>query len=331
MNKIGRYLEAREKGVRWLLRQINSDGSIGPVEEGVNYYRVPWALAVCGHTKEAIGLVEWIRRNMFTAEGDFAGRFPRGDYERAYYAYPNANLVYGAHILRQFDISYRGVSFLINKLQDRENGGFFNELENTGPSGEEEVWNNCQAGLACLITGHLAEAEKVGIFLEKVWKAQPDPENKLYHTFSQAQGLVTDLEGKDLLGAYVLEKSAERQWYFVPGIAAALLTRLYMATRKGKYLKLARRHQAFAMDCTEKQFEVPQVCKTGWGSALLYLVTKERQYRDWTIRVGDYFVQSQMEDGHWANIEPFVYPRHDLEITAEFVVHLDTIIGALST
>jgi len=328
MDKIDTYLEARERGLQWLLRQINADGSVGSVEEGISYYRVPWSLAVCGHTREAAALLGWIRRNMFTAQGDFAGRFPR---HKPYHVYPNAALVYGAHILRQFDISYRGIRFLIEKLQDPENGGFFKDLEHTDREGEEEAYTTSQAGLACLITGHLAEAEKVGAFLEMLWRAQPDPQNRLYHVFSPGRGLITDLEGKDAVGAYVLEKQAEQQWYFVPGIAAAVLARLYMATGKEEYLKLAQNYQAFAMECTEKQFEVPQVGKTGWGAALLYQVTKESQYRDWTIRVGDYFVHSQREDGHWENIEPYTELRYNLEATSEFVVHLDTIIGVLST
>lgn len=328
MDRMDAYWGAREKGLQWLLSQVNPDGSVGPVEEGISYYRVPWALAVCGRTREAAALLEWIRRNMFTAEGDFAGRFPR---RKPYHVYPNANLVYGAHILRQFDISYRGIGFVIDRLQDPQNGGFFKDPVHTGPHGEEEVYTTSQAGLACLITGHLGAAEKVGAFLEMVWKAQPDPQNKLYHVFSPSQGLVTDLEGKDAVGAYVVEKQAERQWYFVPGIAAAVLARLYMATGKETYLNLAQHYQGFAMECTDKQFEVPQVGKTGWGAALLYQVTKESQYRDWTIRVGDYFVRSQKADGHWENIKPFDEPRYNLEATSEFVVHLDTIIGALST
>jgi hypothetical protein len=331
MDKLDAYLQAKERGVQWLLKQIHPDGSIGPVEAGVEYYRVPWAFAVSGRTVEAMRLTDWIGRNMFTPEGDFAGKYPRGaSYEGAFYAYPNANLVYGAHMLRRFDISYRGIQWVVDHLFDAHSGGFFTEPQEVGASDESEIWLSMQCSLSFLVAGRLDIAEQTGAWLRRIWEDQPDRENKLYHTFSSSKGLITDLKGKAARTAYVVEREAERQWYFVPGIAAAFLVRLYLATGKSDYLELAKAYQSFAMRCTDKQFDVPQVCKTGWGAALLYLATREKQYQDWMIRVGDYFVETQQENGTWLNVVPYREPQHILEITSEFVVHLDTIIGTLT-
>jgi len=335
MNKIYLYEKAKEKGVKWLLAQNNGDGSYGPVEKGMHYFRVPWALAVSGHTAEAVANIEWIKKNMWTEDSDFNGKYPRphGKHDGAFYIYPNAALIYGAHMLRQFDISIPGMEFLIKNYHDNENGGFYNNIDEAGPSGEKEMCNNSQGGLSALMTGNIEIAKKVALFLKNVYDAQPELPDRLYIYYSTEKGLITDFSNKES-GAkktYVIEAQEPGQMYFAPGIATAFLVRLYMVTKNKEYLELAEKYLEFSMGCTERQFEVPQVRKTGWGSALLYQVTKKEIYKEWAIRVGDYMVVSQFDGGYWEQKEPHKQLEWTLRATAESIVHLDTIIGALST
>jgi len=321
-------LEARTRGLDWLLKMRNPDGSIGPYEKGLFYYRVPWAFAVTGRDREASMLLQWIRENMFTEEGDFAGKYSRGDWVRYYYSYPNANIIYGAHILRQFDLSYKGMRFLLT-LQDRESGGFFDEMSEDGPCGEEDIWCSSQAGLTCLVTGHVKEAELVASFLEMIYESQPDIAHRLYHVYSPGKGLVTEFP-EEKAKAYYVDAEKPKQWYFMPGIASAFLCRMYMATGKSRYLELAEKYMEFAMRC-KYLFSAPQVCKVGWGAALLYQVTRDHRYYDLAARVADYFIEHQYPEGYWINVAPYRELPHIIEITAEFVVHLDTILCALTT
>lgn len=327
MVNMEQILEARRKGIDWVLRQRNPDGSIGPYEEGIFYYRVPWALAVTGHTREASMLLEWIRDNMFTSDGDFAGKYSRNDWIN-YYSYPNANIIYGAHILRQFDISYKGMKFLLT-LQDKESGGFFNRKDETVASGEEDLWCTSQAGLTCLVTGHLKEAMKVASFVETIYKLQPDINRRLYFVYSPSKGLLTDFP-EERARAYCVEADKPKQWYFEPGIAAAFLCKMYLATGESSHLDLAESYIEFAMRCTQL-FSTPQVCKVGWGAALLYQITKKTQYYDLAMKVAEYFVEHQYPEGYWLNIAPYRTLPNVIEITSEFVVHLDTILSAIST
>jgi hypothetical protein len=321
-------MAARRKGLEWLLAHLNPDGSIGPYEKGIAcYYRAPWTFAVTGRGREASRLLEWIRINMFSPEGDFAGAYTREDYD-SFYVYPNANIIYGAQMLRQFDISYRGMEFLLG-FQDGESGGFFTRREEIGPSGREDVWYSSQAGLTCLLTGRLREARKTGVFLRKVYDMQPDIENRLYNVYSPEIGLVTEF-AEDEAKAHVVEASEPMQYFFQPGIAAAFLSRLYMATDEMGYLDLARKYMAFAAGC-QHLFSAPQVCKVGWGAALLYQITKDADYFDLAMKVADYFIEEQHPEGYWLNIAPYRALPNILEITEEFVVHLDTIQNALAT
>ena len=61
---------------------------------------------------------------------------------------------------------------------------------------------------------------------------------------------------------------------------------------------LVKDFQTFATRSTERQFRCRRCCKTGWGSALSTRPPGEEIYRDWTIRVGDYYLATQHADGH---------------------------------
>jgi hypothetical protein len=332
MGKLDSYAAARNLGAEWLLKQQDTDGSVGK-NLGIGcYYRTPWSFAVTGHTRAALRLLEWIRNNMLAENGDFKGNFPRGGYEAGYYCYPNGNLIYGAQMLQQFDIVHRGMKFMLS-MQDRKSGGFFSSLTGMGPDGSQEVWNTCQAGLTCLMAGYLPEAKKVGAFLAYMWEHQPDTQHRLHHLYTPRTGLVTDITGKteDEIGEIMVDATQPKQWFFVPGIAAAFLTRLYQATQEPSYLELAENYIHFATRCSEDQFSRAQVGKVGWGASLLYQVTKKSEYKALAFRVGDYLLDTQFAEGYWLNTYPSVQYHNVLEVTAEFVVHLDTISAALST
>ena len=106
-----------------------------------------------------------------------------------------------------------------------------------------------------------------------------------------------------------------------------------MATGEQHFLDAAQRYQHFSMNCTELQFQSAQICKSGWGSAVLYEATGQPSFRNWTLRVGDWFVQNQLPDGHWEDTKellPNPTVADNIEFTSEFLVHLDTIVHALS-
>lgn len=128
----------------------------------------------------------------------------------------------------------------------------------------------------------------------------------------------------------LVDNRADRfQRWTIGGISAGFLCRLYLADGDPAHLELARRFQAFSMAATDAQFAYPSVCKTSWGSSMLYLVTGEAPYREWTMDLGDWYVAMQDEAGFWHPWEE----RHDMDriwITLEYVMHLDTLIAGLS-
>ncbi|MCZ6681399.1 MAG: hypothetical protein O7E52_29645 [Candidatus Poribacteria bacterium] len=329
--KLVTYREACRKGADWLLNFMNPDGSIGPVQDRLYYYRVPWALARIGEVTAASRVLDWIRHHMFSPAGAFEGMSPQGTFADRYGSYPLACLIVGATLLQRYDIVYRGAQRLLT-WQDSESGGFHKNRQDMTATSEQELFPACQGGMTLLLVGQVDAAKKAGEWLKRLWALQPDVAHKLYAVYSPAVGLVTEYPS-DQAALYVTRKDEPWQHHFNGGIAAAFLTQLYIATSEKDWLDLARKYQDFSMTTDECQFQSMQTCKSGWGSGLLYVATRERCYRDWTVRLGDWFVAHQFGDGHWENTKfwtPNPSVADKIEITAEFVMHVTNIIDYLS-
>lgn len=332
--KLATYDAARRRGADFLLAHANADGSIGPVEKGTYYYRMPWALALAGETAAASRLLGWIEQRMLTPEGEVAGAasHDRG-MSRGANTYAETCLAYGAHLLGRFDVARRAMDFAL-RYQDPETGGAWWDRSRTGPDDPQIVFTTAQLGMSAVLTGHLEAARLVGRFFERLWAAQPELPDRLYTIWARSGGLATRVPEGAERRHYVNEAQDERQFHYNGGIAAAFLTRLYLATGDARWLELARGYQRFSMESTERQFNVKQVCKSAWGGGLLAIATGEARYLAWAARLGDWFVAGQHGDGRWQNTD-YVDPTHPLEnnlaITAEFVVHLDTVIAAVGT
>jgi hypothetical protein len=329
-SKLAAYAEAKRRAATFLLRHLNGDGSLGPVDQGIYYYRAPWALARCGETGAAMRVLDWIQGHMLTTDGEVAGTAsPNAGANRQANTYAETCLAFGAHLLGRYDIGRRAMAFAL-RFQDPATGGVFQDRQESGADGPQILFLTCQLGMSALMTGHRAAALGAGSFLKRLWEAQPELPDRLYAVLTRAGGLATVVPDGADRRHYVNESQDARQYHYNGGMAAAFLVQLYLATDDARWLDLARAYQAFSMNSTERQFEVMQVCKSAWGSALLYAATRDPLYRDWTLRMGDWFVAHQHADSHWENsryLDPDPPLHHNLAITAEFIVHLDTIEG----
>ena len=326
--RISRFEAARRKGVDYLLGMMNPDGSPGPVEDGFYFYRLPWTFTVTGETRAALNVCAWVRQNMLTSEGDFDRGWRR---VRDAYAYRNATFIYGAHMARQYDLSYGCMPFLLS-LQDPASGGFANDMTGDGPGDTMDVPYTVGSGLACIATGHLDRARNVYGYLRTIWEQQDALPDQLYYNLSRStQQVVREFPTEDRRHHVVVAQDPVLQRWTVGGIAAAFLCRLHMADPDPAYVDLARQYMKFSMNSTDGQFQFAPACKSGWGSALLYQVTGEAQYRDWTLKLGDWFADTQSDDGTWRRFREGQPESEQIHLAAEFVVHLDTIIGCLAS
>ena len=328
-HKIARYEEVKRKGVDYILEHENPDGSFGPVENGFFFYRLPWTFLVAGETRAALGICRWVRENMLTEEGDF----DRGLRKMTdAYAYRNGTFIYGAHMARQYDLSVGCMPFLLT-LRDPASGGFAKDMTPDGPSDDMDVPYTVGSGLACIATGNWDAALGVYGYLASLWEQQDELPDRLYYNMSmRTQKVIREFPPEERLWHVVVAQDAVMQRWTVGGIASAFLCRLYMSDPNPDYIGLARQYMQFSMESTEGQFAFAPVCKSGWGSSLLYQVTGDDQYRDWTVRMGDWFADTQSADGSWSDSFPYDgKASSQIHLIAEFVAHVDNIIAGLSS
>lgn len=331
---LGRVDVARSRGVAFLLAHVGSDGSVADATgRRVTWYRFPWALGVSGETAAAAAVLHWIERTGVGSGGQFHGGLT-WDFEanRTVNTYPETNLAYGAWLLRRFDIARAVMSFAA-QFQDPATGGVFMTRERSGPDDAQLLFPTAQFGMSAVITGRLDQARLAGDWFLRLWDAQPALPDRLY-TIWTSRGLLTRVPDDIDRRHVVQEAHRPLQFFYNGGVAAAFLTHLSLATGEVRWLEYARRYQQFSMESCAEQFDTKQVCKSAWGSGLLYLATGDEAYLPWIVRMGEWFVAGQEADGGWNNtraLESNPPLRHRLEITAEFVVHLDTVISALGT
>jgi hypothetical protein len=327
-DRLQAYHAAREKGLAWLLAHVNADGSVGDPSQGFHFYRAPWTFVVTGQTQAATAICGWIRRNMLQPDGTIGG--PYRVFDDAY-AYRDATLIIGAHLAQQYDLSYGLLPTLLT-WQDPVSGGFAcDRTPDCGMSDHMDIPYTCGGGFACLQMGRLDEARRVYGFLERLYDAQRALPDRFFFTWSRMEQAPITSFPLDHQTTYVVDnRHPRRQRWTIGGIAAGFLCRLYMADPRPEYVELARNYQHFSMSATPGQFNWSHVCKSSWGSSLLYQLTGEQQYLEWTYRMGDWYVETQEPDGrwHWPNYSTL---GSHIELGLEFVMHLDTLIGALAS
>ena len=315
------------KAKNWLLKSYNTNGSFGSNFESLFYYRIPWALSLLGENYYAKNHLNWIYKKMFSKYGEFKGDYTRSPFDERYGSYPLSCLLIAANIQQFYNITYLGAKMLFS-WQNKKYGGFYNKIITTNELVEMELFPTCQGGMAFLNLGYIENAIRSGDWIINLWEQQKDIKNILYHVTDYNNNIITDYD-ESMQHLYSTKKNTPWQHHFNGGIAAAFLTQLYLATKNIKWLEYAIQYQNFSMTTSSSQFLSMQSCKSSWGSSLLYYVTNEKKYLDWTLLFSEWFLKNQHSDGHWENTKywlPNPKLSNNIEITAEFIIHLSTII-----
>ena len=331
------FMNARDKGAKFLLEKQNLDGSYPDHQKGAGtYWGIPLALMSTGYNLQAKKLFDWIRENSVFSNGDI-GKTPESD--RGYnYPYEKAWLIESAHRFGQFDISNIGMNFL-RKFWDKETGGFFSA---TGPESlynksdvKMDLWVTSGCARAALYMGQLDIAIGAANWMENLMKLQPNYPDQLYTVFTKSKGLITnsddlvdDVDDKFKFGEnfrYILNKNSKvDQSFFHPGIAGGFLSLLYMATSEVKWLNLSKKYMLLAETANDFLFSTLRAGKTGWCAALLYSISGEEKYYKMAFRIAQNIIKLQSKNGSWSGVikkekEP------SLNLTAEMVIWLNEI------
>ncbi len=326
---MSRFKDARDKGCAYLLQQVRADGSFGSPELGVmDYYKLPRAFLACGRSNAASRLLDWVRRNGMTPDGDFVPRpDPATDPFSYAYAYFNSWLITGAHRIGRYDIAELAIGFLL-RFWNPDTGGFYSSYDQRDASTKDDLWVVSGSAQAALHTGRVDVARAAAGWMERLMDAQPNYPKQLFGVCSRASGLVTEPDPENEI-RYLLNQDAEHdEFFFNPGIAGGFLACLYRFTGETKWLDLAKEYMRLAEGASGFHFKSLRAGKVGWAASLLYSVTGEEKYREMAVRVGDNIIEAQSEDGYWA----FPTPQDiNNDASAEMVIWLDEIHQAVGS
>ncbi len=321
--------QAIVNGLKWTIGQQRPDGVFQPVEFGLcGYHKLAYMLSLVAQTERAGRLCAWIEANVLDDEGDFADPHGRQGPMETFYSYPNAWLAMGAHRLELYNISYRALDFLTS-LQHPQTGGFLTAGPAAGLEDRQDMVTTAVAGLACLQLGALDAAQRAGQFLVNVFDSQPRAQTKLYFYVEKTSQFVTEYEDEEAT-AHALTLNRPGQWYFVPGLAACFLAKLYEASGEDSFLAAAQNYVQFADSSGEDKYGEARSGFLGLAAALLYSATDVNNYAKIAEMVADNIISAQMGNGSWAEASMgYEPPAPILDATAENAIVLNGILQVL--
>jgi hypothetical protein len=311
-------MEHAQKGVGWLVKKQNPDGSwLGLHDCKVNgFYKAPWAFMEMGHPAAANRTLNYIKRRFLTEKGDFLPRKPS-----FHYLYFNAYVIIGASLAGRYDISMPAIRFLLSQ-QNENHGGFNSQL--SAPGGEKspsDTMSAGAAGIACLASGQIEPARRAGNYLAHVIAEQPAPDLHFFTTVTSDGRLYADIKDDEAFYGVIDTQKANQCWY-AAGLPFAFLVQLAEATNDSLYLDLARWFFDFQSRCVDP-WEGYSSGKAGWGCAMLYRITGEKAYREIAVHIAEKIISRQNANGGWsASDKP---TESEMDLTAEFTLWLSLI------
>jgi hypothetical protein len=312
--QIDRYTATVKKAVSWAY--TNHERVMGERDLQA-HYKAPYFWAAVGDMKMA-----GIHRRLFAdtflrSDGDFRTEedakgffvFPCTVHNQ--YIYPNGWLVSGFQKLGAYDLTRKGLAFLL-KFQDPELGGFYYAFNAQKKEIDQRLLDSSStsaAGMACLMCGSIDEAKRAGDFILNLLAMQPQPDKYFYSCMKSDGTLHTDVFGSDdawdpnsrkqkCLSA-VDDGHQELTW--LNGKPTKFLTRLYAATGETKYLDGAKEAFFFFHKLHENAWTNYASCKTMWAGAEMYRLTGEKVFAETAIRILDFYCETQSPTGSWVH------------------------------
>ena len=301
---LGRIRDARLRAVDFLTARVADDGQPDGWDQANTWWRAPWALAAAGATDVAAQMMGWIEREALTDEGDLREGCYGGDGPGTS-VYTLSPIAIAAALLGRHGTATATMDRLA-WWTDAETGGAY-EYRDFERDPLQDMLKTSQLGVSALVTGRREVADGVYRWLRRTWDAQLELPTRLYPSWSGG-ALVTEFDESARM-LRVVDYTQARQLYFHSGIAGAFLAGYGDQVGSHEAIGLADQYLELNRQGTEAQFDDPasvQVCKFGWGAAILQNESPSETNRRWVEKMGAWFVDRQKADGSWAPASAFV-------------------------
>jgi len=290
-----------ENSIRWMLTQLNDDGTVNPLPKGaIGYYKLPWAFILAGKYREAKQIIDWTVRETFSSDGDLKSD-KRQKFHLDFYTYPNTWICLAAHLLSLFELSYPMWNF-ITTFQDPETGGYCSKTPwESGKDILQDAISTAWSSMTGLYLGKIEEAEKGASFLQTLMDEQPDFTRTFYYYRYSRSGLVREKpeEEPDDRFIRINMKEKEENFYYILGAVVSFLAKLASITKDPKHLDLAKTYFDFVVRAGEHPFNTESCGKLCFAAANLYEATRDIGYLEWAERFVLSLLKIGEADGSW--------------------------------
>jgi len=319
-NSITKYQKAIDKAAEWLKSQRQNDGSLKREASLLGYYTAPVFYRASGMGRDANFCLRYIENNFLNKNGELIQ--PEGVWDTMK-PYPQAWVSISANIWGRDDIARKTFNWALS-YQDPQTGGIFGEEKDRQKGkGRIDFDSSSIVGIAGIELKRENVVHRIGSYLLRLYKSQPDLDNRFLWQWDTENGIITDYPQKEAAKyALTVGKDAEMSTYR-HGLLIIFFVKYFLYTGDERFLKAAEEHFDFALNSSKDLFEYGFCHKFGWGSALLYKVTGKEKYKKGSIQVADLLCSLQQSDGRFfykgafENIDAQPYDG-GIDITVQF-------------
>ena len=306
-------LERGKKVAEWLLTQVDNEGSLIHATDLYAYTKCVSALAMAGHPDKASLVLGQIMKRFCTSDGDLmidekTGKKTCEPYTSFFsQSYANHWVILGAQKLGQLSTANKLNACILENFYDEEMGAM---RTSRLPKLDRYDTTSAATGILNLLNSRLDIAERLGDFLIKVERSQPEREKIFYTNVEKPFTYVKQPDQKypNFIG---VKPNTPGQAVWMTGYPIAALAKLYEQTGNRAYLDSAIRYADVYINAGEPGFVSAGCGKALWGLSILYRLTGETKY-DEVCRfiLRNYFTQ-QSPDGSFP--VPGFVPNDDME------------------
>ncbi len=292
---------SKERAINAFTSKLTGDNySSQPIDLAV-YYKHPLMWEMVGNIENTNKLLNYISATWLRSNGDFKPETPGlpKSSNQAYdefYTYVNGWIVRAANKIARSDVADIAMQYLLS-YQDSSLGGFYTHSIDQH-DGVMDVITTAHLGLVCLEAQYQTQANKAGDYLCDILKAQPNLNIGFYLRANSSGKCITDFTSEASL-IHLVSKAEPDQLYFMISYPIVYLVKLYRATGDEKYLVASKEYTDFALTCNTSVFSCEFSHKLAWALSELYLETKEDRYLEAILKIINYFLSIQEEDGLW--------------------------------
>lgn len=293
-----KYYAAANDGIRWIIGNLRSNGSLKGASGLAAYYKAPLTLAEVGKKSEADLILNWIMEKYTRGDGAYRQEPGGSEPTRASDLYETLWIAWGANKLQRTEISTAALEYAL-RFFDPADGGFYSYTGTDYRLRGKDLRSTALGGLVSALLGRMDCAAAAAGFVISLLNSQPRLETGSFFLVCDSYGGVITQFPPESERYFVIKPDQQRPLYYALGLAVAFLAKLALLAGNWEYLSAARAYVDVCALYGDKLLRHDYAGKLAWGLALIYGQTGEESSESRLIEICDYLCSLQRPNGEW--------------------------------